>query len=64
MQNDLPTSLRGAFDDALARALAIAGLAGVALIHTLQIPDAFHEIGYLGALFIVAAAGARCSPSA
>ena len=57
MQNDLPTSLRGAFDDALARALAIAGLAGVALIHTLQIPDAFHEIGYLGALFIVAAAG-------
>ena len=37
--------------------LAIAGLTGVALIHTLQVPDAFHEIGYLGALFIVAAAG-------
>jgi hypothetical protein len=55
--NDFHTSLRGAIDDALARALGIAGLAGVALIHTLQVPDAFEEIGYLGALFIAAAAG-------
>jgi len=54
---DIHMSVRGAVDDALARGLAIAGLTGVALIHTLQVPDAFHEIGYLGALFIVAAAG-------
>lgn len=47
----------GALDDLLARAITIAGLVGVALIHVLQLPDAFAEEGYLGALFICAVAG-------
>jgi hypothetical protein len=48
--------IRPALDDALARAVAIGGLATIALIHVLQLPDAFGEIGYLGALFVAAAA--------
>jgi hypothetical protein len=47
---------RGALDDAIARAVAIGGLVSVALIHVLQLPDAFAAIGYLGAVFIAAAA--------
>jgi hypothetical protein len=44
----------GAVDDAVARTVAVGGLVAIALIHMLQLPDAFEEIGYLGALFIVA----------
>lgn len=40
-----------AVDDAVSRAVAIAGLTGVALIHVLQLPDAFSETSYLGLLF-------------
>jgi hypothetical protein len=47
-------SLERAVNDAIARAVAIGGLVSIALIHMLQLPDAFAEIGYLGALFIVA----------
>jgi len=54
---DIHLSAKAAVDDALARALAVAGLAAVALIHAVQLPDAFGEIGYLGALFIAAVAG-------
>jgi hypothetical protein len=52
---DITAQLRSAVDDALARAVAVGGLAGVALIHLLQTPNAFSEAGYLGALFIAAA---------
>ena len=44
-----------AIDDAVSRTVAIAGLAGVALIHVLQLPDAFSETFYLGLLFAGAA---------
>jgi hypothetical protein len=44
-----------AIDDAVSRTVAIAGLAGVALIHVLQLPDAFSETFYLGLLFVGAA---------
>jgi hypothetical protein len=54
---DIHMSLRGAVQDLLARAVAIAGLSAIALIHVLQVPDAFDEAGYLGVLFIGAAAG-------
>src|SRR5215218_4369406 len=54
---DIHMGLRSAVDDAIARAVAIAGLMAIALIHVLQAPDAFAEIGYLGGLFILAAAG-------
>jgi hypothetical protein len=54
---EIHTSIRGAVDDAIARATAIAALVAVALIHVLQLPDAFREIGYLGALFIAVIAG-------
>jgi len=49
---DIHISLRAAIDDALSRAVAVAGLVVIALIHVLQSPDAFDEVGYLGALFI------------
>jgi hypothetical protein len=48
------THLKGAVDDALARAITGFGLVAIALIHMLRLPDAFAEIGYLGALFIAA----------
>jgi hypothetical protein len=44
--------MHGSIDDALSRAVAIAGLGGVALIHVLQLPEAFAETFYLGLLFI------------
>ncbi len=43
-----------AVNDAITRIVAIGGLAAVALIHVLQLPEAFDAVGYLGALFIVA----------
>ena len=55
---DIHVHVRGAVNDALTRALAVGGLATVALIHLLQTPDAFSEAGYLGALFIAAAVAA------
>ena len=41
-------------DHVLARMVAIAGLGGVALVHVLQLPDAFATSDYLGRSFIVA----------
>ena len=38
--------------DAIARIAAIAGLVGVAVVHALQLPDAFAAVDYLGVLFI------------
>ncbi len=51
---EIQMSLRGAVDDAIARALAVGGLTAVAIIHGVEAPDAFGEVGYLGALFVVA----------
>jgi hypothetical protein len=51
---DIHMSIRGAVNDAIARAVAIGGLVTIALIHMLQLPAAFAEIGYLGGLFIAA----------
>jgi hypothetical protein len=44
--------------DLLSRGLAIAALGGIALVHALQLPDAFDQTLYLGLLFVLAAAGA------
>jgi hypothetical protein len=44
-------------DDAVARLVAIAGLGGVALVHVLQLPDAFASVDYLGVLFVAAIVG-------
>ena len=46
--------LTEALDDMVARLVAIAGLGGVALVHVLQLPDAFAAVDYLGILFIIA----------
>jgi hypothetical protein len=53
---DIQMNSRGALDDAIARAVAIGGLVSIALIHVLQLPVAFAAIGYLGVVFIAAAA--------
>jgi hypothetical protein len=54
---DIHMSIKKTLDDAIARAVAVGGLVAIALIHVLQLPDAFDEIGYLGALFIAAIIG-------
>jgi hypothetical protein len=54
---DIHMSIKGAIDDAIARAVAVGGLVAIALIHILQLPDAFDAIGYLGAMFIAAVVG-------
>jgi hypothetical protein len=41
-------------NDFVARIAAIGGLAAVALIHALQLPDAFVAVDYLGVLFVIA----------
>lgn len=56
--NDMHNTMTAAVNDAVARIAVIAGLAAIALIHILQVPDGFHEIGYLGALFIATGAAA------
>ena len=48
------STLGSAVDQTITRAIAIAALAGIAVIHVLQLPDAFSEAGYLGALFVAA----------
>jgi hypothetical protein len=45
-------SAADAVNDAVARTVGIVGLAGIALIHALQAPEAFEETTYLGVLFI------------
>src|SRR5689334_20487076 len=52
--------LTEALDDVLARVVAIAGLGGVALVHVLQLPDAFRAVDYLGLLFIAAIVLSLC----
>jgi hypothetical protein len=54
---DIELSVKGVVDEAIARTVAIAGLAAIALIHILEVPDAFEAIGYLGALFICVVVG-------
>jgi hypothetical protein len=44
-------------DDSVARAVAGAGLAGIAVIHVLLLPDVFAAATYVGLLFIVAIVG-------
>ena len=48
------SKLTAALDDVVARMVAIASLGGIALVHVLQLPDAFRAIDYLGLLFIAA----------
>ena len=43
--------------DTVPRTIAAIGLLGIALIHVLELPDAFAAVGYLGALFIAAIVG-------
>jgi hypothetical protein len=47
-------------DDVVARMVAIASLGGVALVHVLQLPEAFAAVDYLGVLFIAAIVLALC----
>jgi len=42
-------------DDAVARVVAIAALVGTAMVHVLQVPDAFADADYLGTLFVLVA---------
>jgi hypothetical protein len=51
---DRDSKFNEALDDVVARLVAIGGLGAVALIHVLQLPDAFAAIDYLGILFIIA----------
>jgi hypothetical protein len=50
-------NLTDVVDDAVARLVAIAALGGVALVHVLQLPDAFAAVDYLGVLFVAAIVG-------
>jgi Na+/proline symporter len=45
-------SVSDAVNDAVARTVGIVGLGGIAMIHALQVPEAFEETVYLGLLFI------------
>ncbi len=51
---DVYETVRAAIHDTVGRLVAIAGLAGIALIHVLESPDAFAETTYLGILFVCA----------
>jgi len=53
----LKSELRQAVRDGIARALAVVGLAAVALIHLLDLPDTIRETPYLGALYLALMAG-------
>jgi hypothetical protein len=51
---DRHLQLAEALDDMVARIVAIGGLGGVALVHALQLPEAFQAVDYVGVLFILA----------
>ena len=53
----LETSIRHAVRDGIARAIAVIGLAGVALIHLLDAPGKFEETPYMGWLYIALIGG-------
>jgi hypothetical protein len=53
----MKSELRQAVRDGIARALAVVGLAGIALIHLLDLPDTLRETPYLGALYLALMAG-------
>jgi hypothetical protein len=53
----LKSELRQAVRDGIVRALAVIGLAGIALIHLLDLPDTLRETPYLGALYLALMAG-------
>ena len=57
MNAALKSELRQAVRDGIARALAVVGLAAVALIHLLDLPDTIRETPYLGALYVALMAG-------
>jgi hypothetical protein len=60
-----PDSPAGAgIHDAVSRIVASIGLAGIALIHVLELPDAFAATGYLGGLFVAAIVGSLVLSSA
>lgn len=40
-------------DHAVTRAVAVVGLAAIALIHLLDLPDKFEEVPYLGVAYVV-----------
>jgi hypothetical protein len=54
IRSNIPDGLSDAINDGLARTVGIAGLGGIALIHVLQLPEAFAEAAYLGGMFIAA----------
>jgi hypothetical protein len=53
-RSNIPDSISDAINDGVARTVGIAGLTGIALIHALQLPDAFAETAYVGGMFIAA----------
>jgi len=57
-------ALAAAVRDGIARAVAIVGLAGVALIHLLDLPGTFDEQAYKGWLYLVLIAGALLTAAA
>ena len=52
MSHTRPVAIRAAVNDGVARAVAIVGLAGFALIHLLDLPDTIGETPYIGALYL------------
>jgi hypothetical protein len=50
--------------DAIARAVAVTGLAGVALIHVLDSPDTFAATPYKGVLYVLLISGALATAAA
>ena len=60
----LETSIRHAVRDGIARAIAVIGLAGVALIHLLDAPGKFQETPYLGWLYIALIGGSVLTAAA
>jgi hypothetical protein len=52
--SDVQRRASDAVNDAVSRTVAIGALGGIALIHVLELPDAFAETTYLGILFVCA----------
>ena len=57
-------TLAGAIRDGIARAIAIVGLAGVALIHLLDLPGTFDGQAYKGWLYLGLIAGTLLTAAA
>ncbi len=64
LRREIDSALADVVRDGIARSIAVVGLAGVALIHVLDLPGTFDSQAYKGWLYLGLIAGCVLTPTA